>query len=127
MDVDVAAVVLPVVRFPHGETVTVLREQRDPATGVTTLVDDRDIEGCGWSPSAQWQANAFARDDSYAEVGTGRALYTPPGSGLVTGRRVRFPDGTVWEVNSDAGQWRSPLTGWVPGDHVNLKRVTPPP
>ena len=109
------------VSFPHGETVTVLREQRDPATGISTLVEDRALAGCAWAPVGQ-ETNDPARE----HVTSRRSLFTPPGSALRTGERVRFVDGTLWEVVVDADTWRSPWTGWTPGDHIMLTKVTPP-
>lgn len=109
------------VRFPHGETVTVLKEQRDPSTGVSALVADRALAGC----AVEW----FRREpvDQSREWQQSRGyLYTQPGSGLVAGERIRFADGTVWEVVVDADVWRSPFTGWTAGDRAALRRVTPP-
>ena len=108
--------------FPFGEAVTVLAEQRNPITGVSVLVEDRVIDGCAWAPGSVLQASI---DSQHAEVRTSRTLFTPPGSGLAVGDRVRFANGSVWEAVSDAGAWRSPLTGWAPGDEVQLIRTGP--
>lgn len=109
------------MRFPRGESVTVLVEQRNAATGVSVLVDDRMIDGCAVAPVGQ-ENNDPARE----RVESRRTLFTPPGSALRAGNRVRLTDGTVWEVMVDADLWRSPLTGWTPGDHVSLKQLRPP-
>lgn len=113
------------MRFPYGETVTVLREVRN-RVGDVTLVEDFTVSDCVWSPSAQGETN----DVSNAERGgvgtqtiTGRTLYLPPGSGVTAVHRVRFVDGSVWEVVGEVGPWRSPWTGWAPGDQVDLRRV----
>jgi hypothetical protein len=111
-----------VLSVPHGESVTVLAEQRNPTTGVSVLVDDRVIAGCVSAPGTVLQSSI---DSEHATVTTSRSLFTPPGSGLVTGDRVRFANGTVWEVVADAGGWRSPFTGWAPGDEVQLIRTGP--
>jgi hypothetical protein len=108
------------VRFPFGEPVTVLREQRNAATGVSVLVDDRVIDGCAVYPVGQ-----ETNDPERAWVETRRTAVTPPGCGLRAGDRVRLVDGSVWEVAVDADPWRSPLTGWVPGDQVKLRQLSP--
>lgn len=108
------------VRFLRGEQVTVLVEQRDATTGVSTLVVDRTIDGCAVAPVGQ-ENNDSAREWVEAR----RGLYTPPGSGLRAGNRVQLADGSMWEVVVDADAWRSPITGWTPGDHVSLKQLRP--
>lgn len=110
-----------VVRFLWGETVTVLKEQRDATSGISTLVADRSLDGVAWAPVGQ-----ETNDPSRERVESRRTLFTPPGSSLRAGERIQFADGSVWEVMVDADAWRSPLTGWTPGDHVSLKRVVPP-
>lgn len=110
-----------VVRFPRGESVTVLREQRNVASGVSVLVADRTLESVAWAPVGQ-----ETDDPSREQVESRRTLFTPPGSSLRAGERVLFVDGSVWEVSVDADVWRSPLTGWTPGDHVALTRVVSP-
>ena len=109
------------MRFLRGEMVTVLKERRDPATGISALVADRTIGGCGWAPVGQ-ETNIPSRE----QVESRRTLFTPPGSALKAGDRVQFVDGSTWEVAVDADVWRSPMTGWTPGDHVALTRVTTP-
>lgn len=110
-----------VVRFLHGETVTVLKEQRDAGTGVSVLTADRVLDGVAWAPVGQ-ETNIPSRE----QVESRRTLFTPPGSSLKAGERIQFTDGSVWEVAVDADVWRSPLTGWTPGDHVALTRVVTP-
>jgi len=109
------------VRFLAGESVTVLREQRSTTSGISTLVVDRTLDGVAWAPVGQ-ETNDPLRE----RVESRRTLFTPPGSSLRAGERIQFADGSVWEVAVDADVWRSPLTGWTPGDHVSLKRVVPP-
>ncbi len=110
-----------VVRFLAGESVTVLREQRDATSGVSALVADRTLESVAWAPVGQ-----ETNDPSRERVESRRTLFTPPGSSLRAGERIQFQDGSIWEVAVDADVWRSPLTGWTPGDHVSLTRVAPP-
>ena len=109
------------VRFLAGEPVTVLREQRDATSGISTLVADRTLESVAWAPVGQ-----ETNDPSRERVESRRTLFTAPGSALKAGERIQFADGSIWEVAVDADVWRSPLTGWTPGDHVSLKRVVPP-
>ena len=109
--------------FPYGITITLLREQRD-RTGDTTLVEDRVIEDCGWSPAVQGETDNAEFGTRRVQTVTGRTLYLPPDSGLLATHRVRFPDNTLWEVVGEIGMWQSPLTGWYPGDQAELRRVT---
>jgi len=106
------------VSFPHGETVTVWREITDKF-GDTTVVEQRTVAGCGVAPRTSTEDNA-----GRVRVTTGITLYAPPGSGITATSRVRLADGTTWRVAGDPGRWRSPLTGWSPGDQIELERVT---
>lgn len=114
------------VSVAYGVTITLLTEARNNTTGVTTLVDDRTLSGCVLSPVTE-SAVSSTVDDTGATVTTRRTLFPPAGSGIGAGRRMRLEDGSVWQAVSDAGEWRSPFTGWAPGDQVELKRVSPPP
>jgi len=106
------------VSFPYGETVTVWREITDKF-GDVTVVEERTVAGCGVAPRTSTEDNA-----GRVRVTTGITLYCPPGSGITATSRVRLPDGTVWRAVGTAGKWMSPLTGWYPGDQVELERVT---
>jgi hypothetical protein len=116
------------VRFPRGESVTVLVEQRNTTTGVSALVADRTLDGVAWAPVGQQGGTSVPERvvSNRGGVDSGRTLFTPPGSKLRASERVQFSDGSVWEVAVDADEWRSPLTGWSPGDRVPLTRATPP-
>lgn len=111
------------MRLPHGITITLLRETRD-RVGDVTLTEDRTIPGCGWSPAVQGETDNTEVGGARTQTITGRTLYLPPDAGITATHRVRFPDGSVWEVVGEIGPWRSPLTGWAPGDQAELRRVT---
>jgi hypothetical protein len=107
--------------YPHGITVTLLREDRD-RFGDVTLVEDGAIAGCAWAPRTR-TADTEETDRS-AQVSSGRTLWCPPGAPVTAHHRVRFPDGTVWQVRGEPDDWRSPYTGWNPGLQMELERVT---
>lgn len=111
--------------FPHGQTVTLLAETRD-RLGDVTLTEDGTVTGCAWAPRTTSSSVHGSTEDerSRMQVTTGLTLFAPPGSGITAAHRVRLPDGTVWSVIGDPGAWRSPFTGWAPGDQVELERVT---
>ncbi len=104
--------------FPYGESVTVWREITDKF-GDVTVVEQRTVDRCGVEQHTSTEDNA-----GRVRVATGRTLYTPPGAGITATSRVRLADGTTWRVAGDPGRWRSPLTGWSPGDQIELERVT---
>jgi hypothetical protein len=104
------------------ETVTLLLEVRD-RLGNTTLVEDRQVPDCGWSPAVQGVTDTAESGTGRTQTITGRTLYPPPNSGIRAVHRVRFEDGTVWEVIGDISPWKSFLTGWYPGDQCELRRV----
>lgn len=110
------------MRFAHGITVTLLRETRD-RLGDVTLVEDFSVPGCGWSPAVADKTDSTEIGGARTQTITGRTLRLPPDTGITATHRVRFPDGSVWEVDGEVGPWRSPLTGWAPGDQAKLRRV----
>lgn len=103
--------------FAAGITVAVLVEATD-RHGDDTLTEVGTVGPCGWAPGDSTES-----EDGRDQVVTRRTLYTPPNSGITDQHRVRFPDGSLWRVDGDPGQWRSPFDGWVPGDEIRLERV----
>lgn len=110
------------MHFHYGETITLLTEHRDEF-GDVTLTEDRRIEGCAWSPSAQTMANTSETGGVSEQLVSGRTLVLPPHSGVLPTHRVRLADGTVWEVRGEVTPWRNPMTGWYPADEVELRKV----
>jgi hypothetical protein len=108
----------------QGETITLLREQRD-RLGDVVLVEEWDIENCAWSPAVQGETDTSETGGFRTQIITGRTLYLPPDSGIRAVHRVRFDsDGSIWEVVGDVSPWRSFLTGWYPGDQCVIRRVS---
>ena len=105
-----------------GETVTVWLEERD-RFGDVTVTGERTILGCAVAPRTSVE-DVGSGSRPRATVTTGMTLYVPAGSGLTAQHRVRLADGTVWRVEGSPGRWRSPFTGWYPGDQIELERVT---
>ncbi len=103
--------------FAFGQSVTVWDEVTDKF-GDTTVTGERAVAGCAVAPRTSTEDNT-----GRVQIITGLTLYVPPGAALTATSRVRLPDGTAWRVVGDPGRWRSPLTGWYPGDQVELERV----
>jgi hypothetical protein len=109
------------VTYPYGEVITVWREVRD-RFGDTTVVDERQIGGVALAPRTSAEDGADRRT---AVVTSGLTLYASEPTGLDATWRIRRElDGTVWTVEGNAGLWSNPLTGWAPGEQLQLRRVT---
>jgi hypothetical protein len=106
--------------FPYAETITVYREQRN-RFGDVTRADERRIEGVAFAPRTSSEAGGDMRT---AVVRSGLTVYIPAVSGLTAQHRIVRADGTEWRVAGAAAQWRNPLTGWAPGEQVEVERVT---
>lgn len=103
----------------HGQTVTLLREQRD-RFGDVTLVPDGTVANVAVAPRSRWDEDNNRR----VLVTAGLTAYAPPGTVIEPTHRVRLEDGTVWLVTGEPASWKSPFTGWSPGVQVELERVT---
>ncbi len=111
--------------FPHGQTVTVYREERNRLGDLAT-VEEQVISGCAVAPRTSSEPGGDPRlgTSGRSTVLTGLTLYGPPGLRITARHRVRLADGTVWQVQGDPGHWQSPFTAWAPGVVVELDRVT---
>jgi hypothetical protein len=117
----------------YGRTVTVFREVRDDF-GDVTVQDERDIPGCAWWPRTSVEdfgggstlggSVRTGASTGAVQVSTGLTMMCPPGAGITATHRVRLPDDTVWVVVGAPGAWQSPLSGWMPGDTVELEQTT---
>jgi hypothetical protein len=109
--------------FPYSETITLLRENKN-RFGDVVLVEERQVANCGYAPTVQGESDTTEATFRHSTVITGRTLYLPPDSGVLPSHRVRFTDGSVWEIVGDVSPWRSFMTGWYPGDQAEIRRVT---
>lgn len=111
----------------HGETITVWLEISD-RFGVVTVADERAVVGCAVFPQTSVESTGVGPGQGNQigrlSVTSGITLLVPPGAGLTARHRVQLADGSLWEVSGEPGRWRSPLTGWAPGDQVELERST---
>lgn len=108
--------------FPFGETVTLLREHVD-ALGDITITEETTFFGVAWLPSQQGIGSTAETGGITEQKVTGRTLFLPPNSGVQPYHRVRFSDGSVWEVRGPAVTRKSFLTGWYAGDNCQLLYV----
>lgn len=95
-------------------------EYGDP---VDSTPDEEVIEGCGVAPRSTSDIDSRGRQG----VLVGLSLYAPFGADvtytdqfLVEG--LGSLDGT-YEVDGEAGQWKSPLSSWEAGTEIALRRA----
>lgn len=107
------------MRFRHPITVEVARTQYDDRTGDPLPSPVRfTIDGCAVAPRTTGE-----QSDLGTSVVVGLALFAPYGADIRSTDVIRLPDDAdPWEVDGEAGHWRSPFTDWRPGSHVALTR-----
>ena len=112
--------------FAHGETVTRLR-------GMATI-DAYGDEATDWNAPQSLVIVGVAFDpggsDEPVDAGhtqrvvTSPTLYDPTYADVEAGDRIRRNlTGITYEVDGNPAEWRSPFTGWRPGQVVKLKVV----
>ncbi|MGW4487859.1 hypothetical protein ACWEOE_28925 [Amycolatopsis sp. NPDC004368] len=111
---------------PYGIRIEVLAYDRDSDGDLSNERVFAVIDGVAFAPSASASQRASREDnDRKAQVDTMAVLYVPPGNPVISAQhKVRFPDGSVWNVDGKPSPWSSPLTGWTPGGEVHIRRVT---
>lgn len=84
---------------------------------------DITLTGCAKAP----RASDERRSERSPAVLTGITLYVPgeQGAAIQASSRIEV-DGTVYEVEGDPGEWRSPFTGAVKGYEVALSEWSQP-
>lgn len=113
--------------LPHGETVTLVRPgpptQDEYGNDVPGPSTETPLPGCGVAPrdgnSSAGNEDTKGRD----QVIVGLTLYAPPGTDLRPTDRVRI-GGVLYEVEGEAGAFRSPFTGSSGPVVAALERVT---
>lgn len=116
------------MKYPHGETVTRLRgvASANPYSAAPTDVDWANptslvIEGVAFDPGGSAEPISAESD---MRVITQPTIYDPSYADVTAGDRVvRALTGKTYEVDGDPAQWRSPYTGWAPGQVIKLKIV----
>lgn len=112
------------MRFPFGETVTVLRAPVGALDDYGNPVDDWAvatstlIAGCALAP--RYEAESGGADNPAVIVGF--QLYAPPGSDIRATDRITVR-GATFEVQGQPGEWSNPFTGVDFGVEVALSRV----
>lgn len=107
------------------ETVTVETPGGVDRWGDPLPATTRRLAGCMFSPRGSDEGRGAAGFGvaSPNTVITGLTLYAPAESGIRPVDVIVRADGTRWQVVGEPGEWRSPFTGWLPGDQVALTRV----
>lgn len=108
--------------FANGVTVVIVRKSPggtdvygDPVTSSTSRTD---LPGCGVAP----RYSSEPTDRGRQGVIVGLSLYPPASSGLLFTDQIEV-SGVLYDIDGSAGVWRSPFTGWAPGDEVALRRA----
>lgn len=107
------------INIPFGETVTVLRRERD-RVGDGQIDDHHTIEHCVF-----WWESVTENDDRRDTSTVYGNLAVPRASDLLASDKVRREDNTVFSVVGKP-QWdqNHPMTGWNPGYKIaRLKGV----
>jgi hypothetical protein len=104
----------------HGQTLTVIRRQRDDDGDYTSLATHR-VPGCAVTRRSTVETT---EGGNRATVVTRLWVHAPPGSDVQPSDLVEFPDGTRWNVDGDARTYGSPFTGWAPAHRFALIRAT---
>lgn len=76
------------------------------------------IPGCSAAP----RSSSDITDRGRQGVVVGLTLYTPHGADIVHTDLVEV-DGVPYEVDGEAGAWKSPFTQWEAGIEIALKRA----
>ncbi|MFT9821150.1 hypothetical protein [Lysinibacillus sp. NPDC056185] len=113
------------MRFPAGETVTVLRANLVTDRYGNEVWDWSDpdrtlVPGCAVAPRRTGAAEVT--DLGRQGVIVGLTVYAPAGTDIRPSDRMEV-GGRVYEVDGESGTWASPFTGWAPGIEVALKQM----
>lgn len=113
--------------LPHGDTVTIVRpgpptedEYGNDVPGPPTEIP---VLGCGVAPRDGTGSGANERTDARDTVITGLTLYAPYGTDIRATDKVRV-GGDLYEVEGQAGSFRSPFTASTGPVVVALELVT---
>lgn len=111
--------------FPHGETVTVIRNGGRDRFGDHQPVREFTVDGCGvnWNTSTEsiYANKAVTRSET---VTSNVIVYMPVGADVRSTDRIRLHDGSLWRVNGRPARWKSPFTGGEAGLVVQLAEIT---
>lgn len=109
--------------FPYGEAVTRLRA-RDRLDEYDETVEDWQSPYQLWIPQvAAWPTIESETLEPGRDRVTGQwTLAMPFNIDIKSGDRVIF-HGETWNVEGEPIVWRSPFTGWAPGQSVQIVRM----
>jgi len=122
------------MRFPHGETVTIVRESPggtdaygDPTTSTSARTD---IPLCGVAPRMSSEPTERGRQG----VIVGWSVYLPAGVDVRSTDQMELPGVTMLNAEGEVvpapcdiegipADWVNPFTGWTPGAEVAVRRA----
>lgn len=106
------------MRFRYPITITVERGGKDPRTGDPLPTTTHTVDGCAVAPRTSGESSSLG-----TEVVVGLAVFAPYGADVRATDLIRLPDDAdAWQVDGEAGHWRSPFTDWRPGCQIALTR-----
>ncbi|MER7794903.1 hypothetical protein [Streptomyces sp. NPDC097640] len=114
--------------LPHGETVTIVRPGAaagydEYGAGIPGPSEEIPVPGCGVAPRDGNAAGGNEQTQARDTVIIGLTLYAPAGTDLRPTDKVRVA-GILYEVDGQAGVFRSPFTGSSGPVVAALERVT---
>ena len=106
----------------NGETVTIVHPGSRALRSGDTVPDWDDTTTEDVAHVAVAPGSSDENNDRRSGTVVGLTLYLPPGTDIDAADRV-IVRGDTYEVDGDAGDWRSPFTGWRPGIEVAIKKA----
>lgn len=107
------------MRFPHGQTVTILRDApKDRFGDPTGDPDATEVDGC-----VVWPTSSTEQTGLQDTVTSDLTVLMPIGTGVLATDRV-VVGATTYDVAGAPEQFVSPFSGLNPGVVVALKRTT---
>jgi hypothetical protein len=107
-------------------TITVRRPGGWTTHGDPLPAGEHEEPGCIVAPTSGDSGSAGSNEyvDLRDTVITGRVIYAPIGADIQATDEIVIPGETgVWQVDGDAGAWRSPFSNWQPGQQLVVRRV----
>lgn len=107
-------------------TLTIRRPAGTDRYGDPLPATDHAEPGCIVAPTSGDSGSAVSSEhtDLRDTVITGRVVYAPINADIRATDEIVIPgEPGIWQVNGDAGPWRSPFTNWQPGQQLVVRRV----
>lgn len=109
--------------FPFGETVDVITAgaKVDPRSGDEVADWEAATEATVAGVAVEPRPSQEPQQDARNAIVSGFTLYLPADATVTARNRIRVR-GEVYDVLGEPALWRSPFTGWEPGQVVQVGR-----